>query len=135
MDMSGSYIVMIVAQTTSRVLHSVNMVQIEVGFKSAPDSKLKGKTKRSTSINASPMHFSWHSLSPRLVLTSKSPDFDPTTISHWREEGFTIAYLPYDGDVKAYRNKLLHLADPLKLGDKYALIGTGLFSLYTMTSG
>lgn len=100
------------------------MVKIEADFKSAPDSKLKKKIKRSSSVNASPMHFSWHNLSPRLVLTSNSPDFDPTTISHWKEEGFAVAYLPYDGDAKAYRNSLWHLADPLELGDKYAIVGT-----------
>lgn len=70
------------------------------------------------------MHFSWHNLSPRLVITSNSPDFDPTTISHWKEEGFAVAYLQYNGDAKAYRNDLQHLADPLELGDKYAIVGT-----------
>lgn len=102
------------------------MVNVELDFKSAANPLLKQNGKRSPSTNASPMHFSWHNLSPRLVLTSDSPDFDPTTISHWKEEGFAVAYLPYDGDVKAYRNSLSHLADPLELGDKYAIVGTGL---------
>jgi hypothetical protein len=105
------------------------MVNIEVDLMTAPGSKLKGAIKRSFSINASPMHFSWNDISPRLVLTSDSPDFDPTTISHWKEEGFAVAYLPYDGDPKAYRNNLQHLADPLELGDKYAIVGTVL-SMY-----
>lgn len=95
-------------------------------FKPAADSMLREKVKRSSSTNASPMHFSWHNLSPRLVLTSTSPDFDPTTVSHWKEEGFAVVYLPYGGDVKAYRNQLSHLADPLELGDKYAIVGTAL---------
>lgn len=55
---------------------------------------------------------------------SSSPDFDPTTISQWKEEAFAVAYLPYEGDVKAYENSLLHLADPLEPGDKYAIVGT-----------
>lgn len=100
------------------------MVKIKVDFKAAPDSRLEEVIKRSPSINSSPMHFSWHHLSPRLVLTSSSPDFDPTSISHWKEEGFAVAYLPYDSDAKAYRNSLQHLADPLELGDKYAIVGT-----------
>lgn len=72
------------------------------------------------------MHFSWNNSSPRLILTGDTLDFDPTTISHWKEEGFAVAYLPYDGDVKAYRNNLPHLADPLGLGEKYAIVGTAL---------
>lgn len=100
------------------------MDRVEVDFKAAPDSRLEAVTKRSSSVNSSPMHFSWHHLSPRLVLTSSSPDFDPTSISHWKEEGFAVVYLPYDSDAKAYRNSLQHLADPLELGDKYAIVGT-----------
>lgn len=106
----------------------LEMVKVEVGFKSERDSRLQETIKRSPSINSSPMHFSWHHLSPRLVLTSNSPDFDPISISHWKEEGFAVAYLPYDSDAKAYRNSLQHLADPLELGDKYAIVGT-VFSL------
>ena len=85
---------------------------------------LREKIKRSTSANASPMHFSWHKLSPRLVLASGSPDFAPTSISHWKDEGFAVSYLPYAGDINAYRNNLPHLADPLELGDKYGIVGT-----------
>ena len=110
------------------------MVNIQVDFRSSPSSRLKQKVKRSTTINASPMHFSWHNLSPRLVITSDSPDFDPTTISHWKEEGFAVAYLPYDGDAKAYRNSLQHLADPLELGDKYAIVGTVLAARHDIAS-
>jgi hypothetical protein len=102
------------------------MVKIEVDFKALPSSKLSERIRRSSLTNAAPMHFSWHNLSPRLVLSSNSPDFDPTTVAHWKEEGFAVAYLPYVGDAKAYRNDLLHLADPLELGDKYAIVGTGL---------
>jgi hypothetical protein len=99
------------------------MVKIEVDSKPAPDPTLKDKIRRSSSINASPIRFSWHNQSPRLVLTSDSPDFDPTTISHWKEEGFAVAYHPYDGDAKSYGNSLQHLADPLELGEKYAIVG------------
>lgn len=72
------------------------------------------------------LHFSWHNLNslPRLVVTSDTTDFDAITIEHFMEEGFQVAYLPYTGDKKDYQNKLQHLADPLELGDKYAIVGT-----------
>lgn len=50
-------------------------------------------------------------------------DFDPTIIDHFKEEGFDIAYLPFNGDTKYYGRQLQHLADPLELGDKYAIVG------------
>lgn len=100
------------------------MVRIEVNYKPASDTKVRGKNRRSSSPNSSTMHFSWDNLSPKLVITSKSPDFDPISISHWREEGFAVTYLPCDDDAKAFRSKLSHLAEPLELGDKYAIVGT-----------
>ena len=70
------------------------------------------------------MHFSWHHDLPRIVVTSDTPNFDGRIFESWKEEGFQVAYLPYDGDKKDYHSKLLHLADGLELGDKYALVGT-----------
>ena len=70
------------------------------------------------------MHFSWlGNVEPRLVVTSDTTDFDSTTIEHFLAEGFQVAYLPYTGDKKDYQNKLQHLADPLDIGDKYAIVG------------
>lgn len=60
---------------------------------------------------------------PRLVITSDTTDFDHSTIENFLDEGFQVAYLPYTGDKKDYNNKLQHLADPLDLGDKYAIVG------------
>lgn len=111
------------------------MVKMEANFGAVRSSRQKEKFGRSSSTNASPMDFSWHGRSPRLLLTSDSPDFDPTTISHWKEEGFAVAYLPYDGDVKAYRDSLLHLADPLEPGDKYAIVGTVLSMRFVEARG
>jgi hypothetical protein len=104
-------------------LLSDNMAKIEVDFKPAPDSIPKMKIRRSPSTNSSPMQFSWYNQSSRLVLTSDSPDFDPITISRWKEEGFAVAYLLYDGDTKSYLDSLRHLADPLELGETYAIVG------------
>lgn len=71
------------------------------------------------------LHFSWHNTNflPRLVVTSDTTDFDKITIEHFLEEDFQVAYLPYTGDKRDYNNKLQHLADPLDLGDKYAIVG------------
>ena len=64
---------------------------------------------------------------PRVVLTAEDPDFDPVTIQHWKDEGFEVSYLPLDttsaATCKAYIQQLQHLADPLELGEKYALVG------------
>lgn len=46
-----------------------------------------------------------------------------------------MAYLSFDGDAKAYRNSLQHLADPLELGDKYAIVGTVLSTLCSEATG
>lgn len=70
-----------------------------------------------------PVHFGWHNTLPRLVVTSDTDNFDEEILEDWKEEGFQVAYLPYGGDKKAYHNKLQHLADPLDLGDKYAIVG------------
>ena len=74
------------------------------------------------------MHFSWDSILPRLVLTSDTDDFDHIIIDHFREEGFQVTYLAYSGNHKEYLNKLQRLADPLELGDKYAIVGECLLS-------
>ena len=64
-----------------------------------------------------------YSLPPRLHITSDDPEFDPELLSHWKEEGFDVTYFPYDGNQKAYKQKLAHLADDIELGESYALIG------------
>ena len=60
---------------------------------------------------------------PQLVLTADSPDFDKVTIRHFQEEGFTVSYLPYNGNPKEYDSQLQQLADPLESGVKYAIVG------------
>jgi len=73
-----------------------------------------------------PMKFSWTpsmQAIPKLVLTAEDQDFDPLTIQIWKAEGFEVSYLPFTGSRKDYEKNLLHLADPLDLGEKYAIIG------------
>ena len=68
------------------------------------------------------MKFSWDMPVPRLVLTGDDPEFDPVTISNFKDEGFDVSYLQFDGNKKEYVRELDHLADPLELGEKWALI-------------
>ena len=97
---------------------------------SYPQVPKKGKGKPSQdlprihSISAA-MKFSWNNSSqqPRLVVTAEDADFDQTTLQHWREEGFQVSYLPFTATRKAYIQQLHHLADPLELGEKYAIVG------------
>ena len=51
-------------------------------------------------------------------------DFDPTTIDDWAAEGFSVQYLRYNGDAKAYHKQLKSIGDSLGLGDKFAICGT-----------
>lgn len=77
------------------------------------------------------MKFSWDDdakmdAPPRLVLTAAAPSstsFSPTIIQNFKDEGYDVTYLPFTGDNKAFRTHLAHLADPLELGEKYAIVG------------
>ena len=69
------------------------------------------------------MKFSWSESQPLLVLTAEGSDFDPVTIKNWKDEGYQVNYLPYNGNKKEYMMELQHLADPLELGEKYAIVG------------
>lgn len=69
------------------------------------------------------MKFNWMTGPPHLVLTAESTDFDSVTIQNWKDEDYSVSYLPFDGSKKEYINKLHHLADPLELGQKYAIVG------------
>ncbi|KAI4117354.1 MAG: hypothetical protein LQ345_002392 [Seirophora villosa] len=74
------------------------------------------------------MKFSWNTTSsqkPRVVLTAEDADFDATTLQRWRDEGFDVSYLPFTAARKAYVQQLHHLADPLELGEKYAIVAFG----------
>lgn len=100
------------------------MVEITAEYNPSKDASLRERISSRRSVaNSQPMQFSWNKGPPRLVLTGDTPDFDPTTIIHWKEEGYAVAYLPYSGDPKEYHRQLQHLADPLELGDKYAIVG------------
>ncbi|KAI9880011.1 MAG: hypothetical protein M1830_005930 [Pleopsidium flavum] len=62
---------------------------------------------------------------PRLVLIADTDDFDDTIIQNFKDEGYDVTYMSFDGDKKAFRHQLSHLADPLDLGEKYAIVAYG----------
>jgi len=76
-----------------------------------------------TTTKTSVSRFNWSNVQPRLVITSDTDDFDQVSIAHFEAEGFQITYVPYLGDKNDYHNKLQHLADPLDMGEKYAIVG------------
>lgn len=99
---------------------------LDIDYKPAADPMLTETTRirRSTGPSVRQMHFGWNNALPRLVVTADTPDFDPDIIKHWKVEGFQVVYLPYDGNKKAYYDNLQHLADPLELGEIYAVVDT-----------
>ncbi len=73
------------------------------------------------------MKFSWDKdkmAGPTLVLAADTPTFDKTIIQHFTEEGFEVTYMPFTGNAKSFRYELAHLADPLELGERYAIVGS-----------
>lgn len=72
------------------------------------------------------MRFSWSDGSaahPKIVITAQDDDFDQVTIQNWRAEGFEVSYLPFTGLRNDYVHTLQHLADPLELGENFAIVG------------
>ena len=60
----------------------------------------------------------------RVLLSADSPQFNTVTIGHWREEGFTVSYLPFSGSQKEYAQSLRAIAEPLGFREEFALVGT-----------
>ena len=63
---------------------------------------------------------------PLVVLIADTPDFDEAFIQDFKDEGFRVEYMHYKGNRKTFHNQLIHLADPLDLGEKYAIVGSRL---------
>ena len=72
------------------------------------------------------MRLSWNDSTvarPKVVITAEDDEFDQVTIQNWIAEGFEISYLPFTGSREDYIHHLQHLADPLELGETFAIIG------------
>lgn len=59
-----------------------------------------------------------------MYVTAETNDFDPATLRAWRDEGYRVRYIPFNGGGRKYEKVLLGLADDLELGEKYAIVGT-----------
>lgn len=59
----------------------------------------------------------------KLVVTAEGQDFDTNTLQQWRDEGFDVSYLTFNGQVENNINALERLADPRELGQRYAVVG------------
>lgn len=59
---------------------------------------------------------------PKIVITSDEAEFDPFIIESWQDEGFVTTYVPYNGNLKEYKNTLMHIGDELELSEHYAVI-------------
>ena len=119
------------------------MVKVEIGGKPVldflpcveirdangnPKPVWRGRSVRTINKNSSgssSFNFSWGQTTSRLVVTSDTDDFDEELLSHYKEEGFQIWYMPYTGDKRAFHNQLQHLADPLDLGETFAIVAYG----------
>lgn len=72
------------------------------------------------------MTFSWKNskvAQPKIVITAEKDDFDQLTIQNWKAEGFETSYLPFTSSREDYLHSLRHLADPLELGENFAIVG------------
>lgn len=78
---------------------------------------------RQRTSNSSKSLFTWSSTKTPLVVTSDTDDFDDEILSHFQEEGYQVTYMPYSGKKAEYNSQLEHLADPLELGESYAIVG------------
>ncbi|MCJ1406111.1 hypothetical protein MMC19_000176 [Ptychographa xylographoides] len=64
---------------------------------------------------------------PRIYISAESAVFDEQILRNWKDEGFQVFYLPYNGHnrKKQYIQQINHIADALGLGETYALVAYG----------
>ncbi|KAE8377364.1 hypothetical protein BDV26DRAFT_263688 [Aspergillus bertholletiae] len=61
----------------------------------------------------------------RLCISAETPDFDTETLRNWRDEGFDVLYVPYDGDGREYVARLKSVKEGLGVGENYAVLAFG----------
>lgn len=66
----------------------------------------------------------WDDVKPNVIVTGEGLSFDPQILTHLKEEGFSVIYLPYTGHSKDYSHQLQGLEDSLEFGYRYAIVGT-----------
>lgn len=61
---------------------------------------------------------------PRLYFTAESDEFDASTLTEWRNAGFTVEYFSMGKGGASYTRKLEALfSKPLELGETFGIIG------------
>jgi hypothetical protein len=63
----------------------------------------------------------------RLCISAETDEFDTEILKNWRDEGFDVIYVPYDGGGKEYVAKLKSVKEGLGVGENYAVIGKSAF--------
>ena len=74
-------------------------------------------------VKLSSMNVGWNKPPPRVFITGDTQSCDPETLRNLRAEGFQVTYFPYNGDPKAFRQTLNKVAEPLGLGEYWAIVG------------
>lgn len=90
-----------------------------------PIQEAKGRIRKR--MKGGGMQVSWRTevAHPRLIIASDTEDFDEDIFDHFRQEGFQVSYLYYDGNRNAFNNTLEHASDNLELGENYAIVAYG----------
>jgi hypothetical protein len=86
------------------------------------------ENKRTTELPSTKLK--WARPPPRILVTAESASFDKKILQALQSEGFQISYLRYDGDRKAFGNNLYKIAEPLGLGDYWAIVGAQYYDLF-----
>jgi hypothetical protein len=60
---------------------------------------------------------------PILYITAEDEEFDIETMEAWRDEGFTVKYLPLGKGGKQYVQTLYKLGDACGIGERFAIVG------------
>ncbi|KKZ68056.1 hypothetical protein EMCG_06267 [[Emmonsia] crescens] len=81
--------------------------------------------RHSSQSEVETIHFPWQSGRTRLVITADTRHFDQETIQQFKDEGFEVAYLPFNGVEREYNSQLQRLEDSLELREKYAIVAYG----------
>jgi hypothetical protein len=71
----------------------------------------------------------WTRGPPRVLLIGDEPKLDPVIIRNFRAEGYQISYLRYNGDRPNFGKTLEKVAEPLELGEKYAIVGAHSYTI------
>ncbi|KAE8152186.1 hypothetical protein BDV25DRAFT_75028 [Aspergillus avenaceus] len=61
----------------------------------------------------------------RLCVSAETPEFDTEILRNWRDEGFDVIYVQYDGNGREYIARLKSVKEGLGVGENYAVLAFG----------